>query len=68
MLKIFSDLEPLSGSSNKKMLYSSRSCVKWAFLTWVGHSRFKLAHSCQKNPNLHTNSLNKLLLLVKYTG
>jgi hypothetical protein len=26
------------------------------------HSRFKLTHSCQKNPNLHTNSLNKLLL------
>jgi hypothetical protein len=24
------------------------------------HSRFKLAHSCQKKPNLHTNSLNKL--------
>jgi hypothetical protein len=27
------------------------------------YSRFKLAHSCQKNPNLHTNSLKKLLLM-----
>jgi hypothetical protein len=27
ILKIFSDLEPLRGSSNKKMSYSSRSCV-----------------------------------------
>jgi hypothetical protein len=25
------------------------------------HSRFKLAHSCQKKLDLHTNSLNKLL-------
>jgi hypothetical protein len=25
------------------------------------HSRFKLAQSCQKKSNLHTNSLNKLL-------
>jgi hypothetical protein len=25
------------------------------------HSRFKLAHSCQKRSNLDTNSLNKLL-------
>jgi hypothetical protein len=24
------------------------------------HSRFKLAQSCQKKSNLHTNSLNKL--------
>jgi hypothetical protein len=26
------------------------------------HSRFKMAHACQKRPNLHTNSSNKLLL------
>jgi hypothetical protein len=25
------------------------------------HSRFKLAHSCRKKLNLHTNSLNKVL-------
>jgi hypothetical protein len=25
----------------------------------------KLAHSCQKKPNLHTNSLNKLLHIMK---
>jgi hypothetical protein len=25
------------------------------------HSSFKLVHSCQKKPKLHTNSLNKLL-------
>jgi hypothetical protein len=35
--KILSDLEPLKGSSNKKTLYSF-------------HSRFKMAHSFQKNP------------------
>jgi hypothetical protein len=27
------------------------------------HSRFKMARACQKRPNLHTNSSNKLLLL-----
>jgi hypothetical protein len=26
------------------------------------YSRFKLAHWCQKNPNLHTNSFKKLLI------
>jgi hypothetical protein len=30
ILKILSDLEPLRGSSNKKRLYSTRSCVNWA--------------------------------------
>jgi hypothetical protein len=51
----------------QKTLYSTRSCVNWAFFGTRGllkpsfHSRFKLAHSCQKKPNLHTNSLNKLL-------
>jgi hypothetical protein len=25
------------------------------------HSRFKIAHACQKRPYLHTNSSNKLL-------
>jgi hypothetical protein len=36
ILKILSDLEPLRGLSNKKTLYSSRSCVNWAFLALVG--------------------------------
>jgi hypothetical protein len=31
ILKILSDLEPLRGSSNKRTLYSIRSCVNWAF-------------------------------------
>jgi hypothetical protein len=73
VFKILNDLQPLRGSSNKKKtLYSTRSCVNWAVfdtrepLKRSFHSRFKLAHSCQKKPNLHTNSLNKLLLLQKH--
>jgi hypothetical protein len=31
ILEVLSDLEPLRGSSNKKTLYSTRSCVNWAF-------------------------------------
>jgi hypothetical protein len=68
--KGLSDLEPLRGSSNKKTLYSTRSCVNWAFfgtrgpLKYSFHSRFKMAHACQKRPYLHTNSSNKLLLLA----
>jgi hypothetical protein len=52
----------------KKTLYSTRSCVNWAFFGTRGplkrsfHSRFKMAHACQKRSNLHTNSSNKLLL------
>jgi hypothetical protein len=43
-----SNVEPLRGSSNKKnVVFNSFLC--------------KLAHSCQKKANLHTNSLNKLL-------
>jgi hypothetical protein len=69
-LKILNDLELLRGSSNQKTLYSTRSCVNWAFFGTRGplkrsfHSRFKMAHTCQKRPNLHTNSSNKLLLFV----
>jgi hypothetical protein len=68
ILKILSELEPLRVSSNKKTLYSTRSCVNWASfdirepLKRSFHSRFKLAHLSQKRPNLHTNSLNKLLM------
>jgi hypothetical protein len=48
IVKILGDVEPLRGSSNKKTLYSTRSCVNWAFFwnSWA----FKLAHSCQKSP------------------
>jgi hypothetical protein len=49
----------------KKTLYSTCSCVNWTFfgtrvpLKRSFHSRFNLAHSYQKKPKLHTNSLNK---------
>jgi hypothetical protein len=33
--KVLSDLEPLRGSSNKKTLNSTRSCVNWARFTRV---------------------------------
>jgi hypothetical protein len=36
VLKILSDLEPSRGSSNKKTLYSTRSCVNWAFFGMSG--------------------------------
>jgi hypothetical protein len=69
ILKILSDLEPLRGSSNKKKTsYSTRSCVNWALYDARGplkhscHLRFKLTHSCHKEPNLYTNS-NILLCL-----
>jgi hypothetical protein len=53
ILKVLSDLEPLRGSSNKKTLYSTRSCVNLGFLARVGHK----AHD-------PTNSSNKLLLSI----
>jgi hypothetical protein len=34
--------------------FGTRGPLKLSF-----HSSFKLAHSCQKKPKLHTNSLNK---------
>jgi hypothetical protein len=45
----------LKGSSNKKTLYSTPSCVNWAFYGTRGPF-------VPKNPNLHKNSSNKLLL------
>jgi hypothetical protein len=69
ILKILNDLELLWGSSNQETLYSTRSCVNWAFFGTRGplkrsfHSRFKMAHTCQKRSKLHTNSSNKLLFL-----
>jgi hypothetical protein len=41
ILKVLSDLEPLTGSSNKKTLYSTRSCVNWAFFGTRGPTRAK---------------------------
>jgi hypothetical protein len=38
--------------------YSTHSCVNWAL--YVTRGQFKLANSCHKESNLHTNSLNKL--------
>jgi hypothetical protein len=38
---------------SKLGLFGTRGHLKRSF-----YSRFKLAHSCQKRPNLHTNSLN----------
>jgi hypothetical protein len=46
------------------VVYSTLSCVNWAFFGTRGplkrsfHSRFKMPHTCQKRPNLHTNELN----------
>jgi hypothetical protein len=65
------------GLVEQKTLYSTRLCVNWAYFGTRGplkrsfQSRFKLAHSCQKRPNLHTNLLNKLPLssnVIKVTN
>jgi hypothetical protein len=73
--KDFKRFEAFKGLvEQKKTLYSTRCCVNWAFFGTRGplkrwfHSCFKLAHSCQRNPNLHTNSLNKLLFekMIQY--
>jgi hypothetical protein len=48
--KDFKRFGGFKGLMEKKTLYSTRSCVNWAFLV--------------KNFNLHTNSLNKLLLFT----
>jgi hypothetical protein len=61
ILKILSDLEPLRGPSKKKTLYSTRSCLNWAFLSCVGEFK-TLVSLAPKKSNLHTNLLNKLLL------
>jgi hypothetical protein len=57
ILKVFSDLEPLGGSSNKK-----KRCIQLV-LVQFGPFLALVAHSCQKKPKPHTNSLNKLLFL-----
>jgi hypothetical protein len=51
-------------TSEEIVVYLTSLCVNWAFFGTRGllkrsfHSRFKMAHSCQKRPNLHTNELN----------
>jgi hypothetical protein len=46
----------------KNVVFNSFLCKLGLF--WHSfHSRFKLAHSYQKKPNLHSNLLNKLLFL-----
>jgi hypothetical protein len=56
--KDFKRFGAFKGLVEQKTLYSIRSCVNWAFFGTSGslkrsfHSRFKLAHSCQKSPNL----------------
>jgi hypothetical protein len=47
----------VSASPAHTTFQSTRGLLKRSF-----HSRFKMAHSCQKRPNIRTNSLNKLLL------
>jgi hypothetical protein len=56
--KDFKRFGAFKGLVEQKTLYSICSCVNWAFFGTSGplkrsfHSRFKLAHSCQKSPNL----------------
>jgi hypothetical protein len=42
----------------KNVVFNSFVCKLGLFLARVGH----FFHACQKRPNLHTNSSNKLLL------
>jgi hypothetical protein len=49
ILKILSDLEPLRGSSNKKMLYSTRSCAKKPQFTRTRQINHYLFHARVKN-------------------
>jgi hypothetical protein len=72
--KYFKRFGVFKGLVEQKTLYSTRSCVNWAFFGTRGplkhsfHPRFKMAHACQKRPNLHTNSSNKLLFFLFWTG
>jgi hypothetical protein len=55
--KDFKGFEAFKGLAEQKNLYSTRGPLKHSF-----HPRLKLAHSCQKKPNLYTNSLNNGIL------
>jgi hypothetical protein len=69
--KDFKRFGAFKGLVEQKTLYSIRSCVNWAIFGTRGPlkrsflSRFKMVHLCKKGPNLHTNSLNKLLLFAR---
>jgi hypothetical protein len=58
--KDFQRFGAFGGLVEQKTLYSTRSCVIWAFFGTHGplklsfHSSFNLAHSCQKKPKLPT--------------
>jgi hypothetical protein len=62
--KDFKRFGAFKGLVEEKTLYLPRSYVNWAFFGTRGplkrsfHSR-----EIQKKPNLHTNSLNKLLIM-----
>jgi hypothetical protein len=50
----------LMQSPNQNLIYlyqKKRAFVNWAFFGTSGPLK-KMAHSCQKRPNLHTNELN----------
>jgi hypothetical protein len=44
-----------------KGLVEQKNVVFNSFVCKLGFFGFKMAHSCQKKPDLHTNSSNKLL-------
>jgi hypothetical protein len=46
----------------KNVIFNSFVCKLGSF--WQACA-FNLAHSCHKEPNLHTNSLNNIVLLLK---
>jgi hypothetical protein len=48
--KDFQRFGAFGGLVEQKTLYSTRSCVNWAFFGTRGP--LKLAHSCKKTPNL----------------
>jgi hypothetical protein len=46
----------------KNLVFNSFLCKLGLFWqSWAFKTRVKRAHTCQKRPNLHTNSSNKLL-------
>jgi hypothetical protein len=57
ILKVLSNLEPLRGSSNKKTLYSTRSCVNWAFFGTRGSLK---RYTGYQPPNLAIGTLDIL--------
>jgi hypothetical protein len=62
--KGFKRFGAFKGLVEQKNVVFNSFVVNWAFFGTRGS--LKLAHSCQKKPNSHTNSLNKLLLQFKF--